>query len=211
MINYKGCRTGYIVAVVFLLVVGIGAGSTAQVTGLNYAVAPSAHKIFWNDNAAIRDGMFYGGQVGFGFGRYFEMSGMYMRGDAFRTDFSNYTKIAPPLFVNLQSIPSRTTKLELIGGEAKFNLGSGALVPFVTLGTGVMRTSPQGLKRSDNIYWSGGVGFFYALDDRFTLTVSGQDLAYRHNPASGLLGPGDYTTPDERQRQGHYDSGSRGG
>ncbi len=190
---HNGCSAMFVIAAACLLTFTFAAGSRAQVTGLNYAIAPSFHKVFWNDNAAVRDGMFYGGQIGFGFGRYFEMSGMYMRGDAFRTDFSKYTKISPPLFVNLQSIPSRDLKLELIGGEARFNLGSGALVPFVTLGTGVMRSSAEGLERSDNIYWSGGVGFFYALDDRFTLTVSGQDLAYRHNPVSGLLGQADYT------------------
>jgi hypothetical protein len=164
-----------------------------QVTGINYAIAPAAQKVFWDDNSVLRDGMFYGGQLGFGFGRYFEMSGLYMRGDGFRTDFSRYTRISAPLFVNLQAIPTRDTKLELMGGEAKFNFGAGGLVPFITIGTGVIRFSPGGLTRSDNIYWSGGAGFFYALDERFTLTVSGQDLAYRYNPSSGLLGQGDYT------------------
>lgn len=215
MIRLFHARTIGTGAAALFLTLAFAAGSPAQVTGLNYAVAPSVHKVFWSDNAALRDGLFYGGQLGFGFGRYFEMSALYMRGDEFRTDFSKYTKIDPAQFLSLQAIPSRSTKLELIGGEAKFNFGTGSFVPFLTLGTGVIRFSPSGLDRSDNIYWSGGAGIFYAIDDRFTITVSGQDLAYRHNPASGLLGTSDYAAsglaPSDFSRTTVHNWGVRAG
>ncbi len=183
----------------------------AQVTGISYTLSPTGqYTLFENDgllgtdgSSGLSNGYFYGGQVGFGFGQYLELSGLYLLGRDFQTDFSDlndafisgYDGESQALFDALENIDGSDVDLRRMGGALRLNLGSGIgsadggqFLPYVTVGTGILRFDPEGVGETDNIYATGGVGFTVSLQDRLTLSLGGELLAYRYNFGRSLLG-----------------------
>lgn len=186
----------------------------AQVTGISYTLSPTGeYTLFESDgllgtdgSSGLANGYFYGGQVGLGFGQYLELSGLYLLGNEFETDFSDLNDaflmeyqgetqaVLDALAANTE-LSGREVDLRRVGGKVRLNLGGGIgaqdggqFLPFVTLGSGIMRFDPNGLGETDNIYVTGGVGFTLSLQDRLTLSLGGDLLAYRYNLARTMLG-----------------------
>lgn len=160
----------------------------AQVTGLSYSLTPGVGSTFWEDEAGLKNGALWGGHLGLGFGQYVELSGRYLLGSDFKTDFSDLHGIEAS---KLALLPTRKVKAEQLGPAIKFNFSRGRISPFVTLGAGLMRFTPDDMERSESIYWSGGVGLRFALNDRLNLTLEGENFSYRYNPASTFLSSDD--------------------
>lgn len=163
----------------------------AQVTGISYTLTPVVEGINFNEEAALKSGLLYGGRLGFGFGEFIELNGLYLYGNNLDTDFgglSGFDEVTTDL---LDALPSRTTDLQRFGGEIKFNIGRGFLFPFVTLGTGVLRFDPEGLNHSKAIYLSEALGIQYSYENRFALVAEVSNLSYRYNPAATLLSTAD--------------------
>ncbi|MEW5767270.1 MAG: outer membrane beta-barrel protein [bacterium] len=162
----------------------------AQVTGLSYSLTPAVGNTFWEDEAGLKDGVLWGGHLGLGFGQYIELSGRYLLGSDFETDFSDFPGLEAS---KLALLPTREVKSEQLGTALKFNFSRGRISPFVTVGAGVMRFTPDDLERSESIYWSGGAGLKFALNERLNLTLEGENFSYRYNPATALLSSDDLT------------------
>ena len=161
----------------------------AQPMGVSYTLAPTGQYVFWNDNAGLENGYFYGGGIGLGFGEFFELSGLYLRGDNFETDFSDFDTgdFSDAFAASLDGI-SRNVDIRRYGGKVRINVGSGELLPFISLGTGILRFEPDGLEESEIIYATGGAGITLSLADRYTLSIAAEDLVYRYNPERLLTG-----------------------
>ncbi|UCF77811.1 MAG: hypothetical protein JSW03_06780 [Candidatus Eiseniibacteriota bacterium] len=175
----------------------------AQVTGISYTLAPVVEGIRFEDDAALKDAALFGGKLGFGFGEFVELNGLYVVGPDLRTDFGNLGGFDEATASLLRQLPSRSTDFHRFGGELKFNMGRGSVFPFVTLGTGVVRFDPQDLNDSKMIYLGGSLGLQYSYMDRYTIVLQATDLSYRYNPGSTLLSADDITylglTPDDFQ------------
>lgn len=162
----------------------------AQPTGISYTLAPTGQYVFWSDDAGFENGYFYGGALGFGFGEYLELSGLYLLGDNFETDVSDLdiTGEADNSAVRavLEGLPSNEVDLRRYGGKIRLNVGSNALLPFITLGSGILRFEPENedIAESEVIYASAGAGITLSLADRYTLSVAAENLVYRYNPLS---------------------------
>ncbi|MDX1547245.1 MAG: hypothetical protein R3247_09670 [Rhodothermales bacterium] len=200
----------YCTAALVLLLIALPAPQPAgaQVTGINYTVSPIGGRVYWDDQAALSDGWLYGGELGLGFGEFFELGGIYLFGNGFETDFSELSGDDPAVLAALAALDPRDVNLRRYGGKLRVNLGRGNLVPFVTLGTGVLRFDPDDLSASENIYANGGAGLTFSLADRYTLSVAAENLVYRYNAgrtffsADELAGIG--LTPDNFNQQTVY-------
>ena len=166
--------------------------ATAQVEGLGYRLAPSGTYVFFDGDAALGDGLLYGGGGGLSFGEFLELNGSYLFGP-FQTDFSGFsgTEGDPDLAAALAALPARDVDVQRYGGELKLNLATGAVVPFLTGGAGIVRFSPDGQEASRSLYLLGGAGLQFSLADRYGLSVSADAFGYRYNPGTAFFSGAD--------------------
>ena len=165
--------------------------ASAQVTGISYTVSPVGARVNWDDQAGLSNGYLYGGEVGLGFGEFLELGGIYLLGNNFETDFSELSGDNQAVLDALAALDPRDVKIRRYGAKLRLNLGQGGLVPFATLGTGVLRLDPDGLQESETIYANGGVGVTFSLADRYTLSVAAENLVYRFNAGQTLFSDAD--------------------
>ena len=173
----------------------------AQVSGISYTLSPTGKYIFFSDDAGLKDGLMYGGELGFGFGKFLELNGTYVLGNGFETDYTNFggdvftsDVLLPADAVSaLSGLPIRKMDLVRYGGKVRINIGSGRFIPFITAGTGIQEFKGEGVASSEQIYSNLGVGLTFSVAERYTLSVGAENLTYRYNPASTLLSESDLT------------------
>ena len=177
-------RTGFL-----LLALLVGAPASAQIQGIGYRLNPTASYVTFDGDAALSDGLLYGGGVGLSFGEFFELGGSYLYGGSFETDFSGLSGLddAPELRAALGAVPARGVNVQRYGGDLKVNLTTTAIVPYLTAGTGIVRFGPDDLEATRSIYLIGGAGVQVTLADRYALSVSAEDFTYRLSPGAALL------------------------
>jgi hypothetical protein len=167
-----------------------GGTANAQVKGISYTLSPTGDYVFWNENTGISDGLLVGGQLGFGFGEFVELR-------------ANYMQSANPLQRNFNALSTnelRNLTLDTInvgvqrwGGDLKINLARGAVVPYLTVGTGVQTLSPDSLTKYKNIYVSAGAGLQFSLGDRLSLGVQALNTSFNDSPVRSLTSEAERT------------------
>lgn len=190
--------------VLFLFI--LAGSAAAQVQGLGYRLAPTGSYVMFNDDAGLDDVLMYGGTVGLSFGEFIELSALYQTSSGTTTSFDGFLSDQPGLATALSTLTAQNIGVERYGGQLKLNLLSGALVPFVTGGGGVLRLTPDGLESSKNLYLVGGAGLQFTVADRIGLALSAENMAYRYSPGSAFfpsddlatigLVPGDFPSTD---------------
>ena len=155
----------------------------AQVSGISYTLSPTVENVWWDDQAGIEDGLLFGGKFGLGFGEYLELRANYMESGDLKTSFTDYglANFNDSLFT------ARDVKIKRWGGDLKANLSKGALLPFVTLGTGIQSIGLDTMEATKQIYVQVGGGVKFSLGDRSTLMIEGKNTRYNYNPAQNLL------------------------
>lgn len=155
----------------------------AQVGGISYTLAPVIQYTWWDDKAGLNDGLLYGGKLGLGFGENLELRGSFMKSFDLKTSFKDYgiPNFADSLYT------ARDVEMTRWGGELKANLSWGALLPFLTLGTGVQSIKLDSFDANKNIYASFGAGIKLSLGDRSTVTLEGRNTVYNLNAGRRLL------------------------
>ena len=179
--NQRSCVLGLFSVIIILCSI---APSTAQVSSISYTFSPSAERVSWAGNAGLSNGNLIGGSIGLGFGEIVQLSGLYHWGNNFDTDFSAFSNADENILDLVRGFSARSVDLRRVGGVLRFNFAEGALVPFATVGTGLMRFQPNGLPEFESIYLSGSIGLSYSLADRYTLSLQLQNLSYRYNPSA---------------------------
>ena len=171
---------------VLLALLLVAAPAAAQLEGVGYRLAPAASYVAFERDAALSDGLLYGGGAGLSFGEFLELNGSYLFGNGFETDYSDFsgTEEDPDLAAALAGLDGREVDLQRYGGEIKVNLGTGNVVPFLVGGAGLIRFDPDGRDATRNIYLLGGGGLQFSAADRYAVSISVEDLAYRYNPGS---------------------------
>ena len=169
--------------------------ASAQIQGIGYRFNPMATYVDFEGDAALSDGLLYGGGVGLSFGEFFELGGSYLYGGSFETDFSGLSGLEddPTLQAALAGLAPRDVNVQRYGGDLKVNLATTAIVPYLTVGTGIVRLGPDGeAEATRSIYLLGGAGVQLTLADRYALSVSAEDFAYRYTLGSAFFRPEDF-------------------
>ncbi len=180
-----------LLSLVCVLIVGT---ADAQIRGISYTGSPVGEYVFFSNNAGLKPAFLYGGEVGFGFGQYIELGGLYLFNDKLETDFSNIEGVGSLTQELLTGISGRKVGMRRYGGNLKVNFSEGQAVPFLRLGAGVLRFEPDGLERTSTVYLLGGAGLQLNQSGRYTLTASVENLLYRYSLAGTLFSEEDAAT-----------------
>ena len=173
---------------------------TAQVEDISFTLTPMAEYVWWDDQAGLSDDFLYGGKVGFGFGEYLELSGVFQAANNLQTNFSSFG------FANFsnETFEVQNVNLRRYGGELKVNFSDGVFSPYMTLGTGIQRLELNDTN-FEQIYAGLGLGLRLALTDRINLLFEGRAIGFNIDAASNLLTPANQTdygiNPNDSQRE----------
>lgn len=181
----------------FALSLLAASSASAQVDGISYAFSPVGAYSRYDGNAALDDQAFYGGRLGFGFGRYVELDVEYLRGAKTKTNFDGFD--APTLAgALLAAAPSQDVDVQRVGAGLRVNVGRSRLLPFVRGGAGVVQIDPEDVDATRSIYVAYGAGLTVSAAQRYTLTVEAARDVYRYSPfATYALGDVPGLTPDD--------------
>ena len=161
------------------LLIGPLQNAEAQFRDLGYTLEPMVVNVFAADNAAFHDSPLYGGALGLGFGRSFELSGEYLVNTGATADLSRVD--------GLEGLVDRSVDIRRYGGRMRVNLSSGQVQPYLTAGTGALRIDPEAAEASHTIYALGGAGITYGVRNQYRVSVGGELLGYRYDPVTTLL------------------------
>lgn len=183
---------GALRAALVLLFLCLAAGpSTAQVRGISYTLSPAADHVFFDRNAGLEDAFLFGGELGFGFGQHVELQARYLFNNDLKTRYDRLTGLEEAARTRLEPLAGRRLGFQRYGGQLKLNLLQGAAVPFVTVGTGLVRFAPDSLNDSRTIYLSAGAGLQLTLADRYAFSLGAENLTYRYNLGASFFDDAD--------------------
>jgi hypothetical protein len=176
------------ITVVLIFILLTTSKFTAQVKDISFTLSPAAEYTWWDNQSGLKNGTLIGGKLGFGFGEYIELRGVYLQSLDLQTDFSNYgiSNFDKALF------NSQNVTLTRWGGEFKANIGTKKFKPYFTVGTGVQNIEVDS-KDFEQIYASLGLGFKVNLAKRAILSIEAKNTAYNFNTTSNLLTATDKT------------------
>lgn len=176
----------------------------AQVKDISVTVAPTAEYTWWDSSTILDNSPFVGGRLGFGFGKYFEIRGMYMKSMDLKATLNdmnfNYAQ-------NLaKDLKDNKVDIARWGGELKANIGFGGKIePYLTLGTGVQTfefdRKNQNLSTYEEkmVFASAGLGAKINLSDRIVLALEGKNTMFNMDENNPYLDP-NLTPNGERER-----------
>ena len=159
----------------------------AQLTGVRYTIAPQAEGIRFAPNSALEDNFLYGGTLGIGLGRYIELQGSFTFNPRVYTNFSRMEGFEAGTRELLELLPQKDIAIQRMGGSLRFNLTSGSVLPYLTLGIGTLHFIPENVTDSWRIYISGALGLQYTFTERYALNIAIEHLTYQINVASAFL------------------------
>ena len=168
----------------FLLLGYLG---NSQVKDVSVTISPAAEYTFWDNMAGLEDGVMWGSKIGFGFGEYMELRGIYLQSYDLKTNFENFglTNYNHSLFNPQDVILTRW------GGELKANIGTSRLNPYFTAGTGIQSMEIDGSDKMEQIYASLGLGLKLNLTKRAVFLVEAKNTMYNFNAGENLLNSAD--------------------
>lgn len=153
----------------------------AQFRDIGYTFEPTASGFLESDNAAIQNGVLYGGALGLNFGRYLQLNGEYLVNTGLSSRFANIDE--------LNGLLNRNLDARRYGGRLRLNLYDRRIIPYLTVGTGALEFNPDNVESSRTIYAVGGGGITFSVRDRYRLSVGAEMLTYRYDPVATFLGP----------------------
>jgi hypothetical protein len=177
-----------IIGLIFFLFSAQSEQIVAQVSGIGYSVSPMVQYTQWHKEMGLRNGPLYGGQLGLSFGEFVEVRGVYLEGYNLKTDFSTLSYTSSSSKPNLLAVyGDEKVKLRRIGGDLRLNLGRGKVIPFLMVGTGIQRLTPEYTTQSEQIYANLGAGLLFSSANRYTLSLFAQNTGFRFNAGTAYF------------------------
>lgn len=155
----------------------------AQVKDISVTLSPAAEYTWWDNQAGLNDGALVGGKLGFSFGEFLELRGVYLQSYDLETNFKNFGLAN----YNANLFAPQDVTLTRWGGEFKANIGTKKLRPYLTLGTGVQSIEMKDYDKLEQVYTSLGLGLKLNLFPRTVFLVEGKNTTYNFNAGAGLL------------------------
>ena len=158
-----------------------------QVKDISFTLSPAAEYTWWDDKAGLEDNTMVGGKLGFGFGEFVEIRGIYLQSLDQKTDFSNYgiSTFDADLF------NSQNVTIKRYGGEFKANFSTKGIKPYFTLGAGVQNIDIENTGDYEQVYGSLGLGVKFNISKRVVFAIEGKNTTYKFNSGVSLLSEDD--------------------
>ncbi len=191
-----------IVVIAFFAIMSITYQSSAQVRGLSYTIAPFGEYNFYGEKSGLKNGFTVGGMLGVGFGEFVELRGLYGTALNLTTDLNRFG--FSPSDDQIENYNARDLKLHRYGGELKLNLSKGALLPYLTVGTGIQELGRDSLETGKSIYLSAGLGIKFSAGDRYTIGLQATNTRYTYSAIKSLMDPEErlmYGLEDDLERE----------
>ncbi len=150
----------------------------SQTKDISVTVSPTAQYTWWDDATGIKDGLSIGGRVGFGFGRNFELRGVYEQSTDLQSTIDKYKEDLPNFVKNFEA---RDIDIKRYGAEFKINLINRGVSPYITLGSGIQELKIDKTE-TEQIYASLGAGIKLQLSDRIVLNLEGKNTIFNLDP-----------------------------
>lgn len=157
----------------------LGLQANAQTSDISVTLSPTAQYTWWDNNSGLKDGYFVGGRVGFGFGRNFELRGVYEQSIDSKNSIENFDQ-----FKDL--FKEENVDVKRYGAEFKVNLTNKGLSPYITLGSGIQEVKILN-ETTKNIYANAGLGLKLQLNDRIVINLEGKNTVFNLNPTQTIL------------------------
>ncbi|CAN5787386.1 hypothetical protein BH23GEM9_BH23GEM9_36370 [soil metagenome] len=183
----RACVAGAVAAA------ALGQAVPAAAQGIGYRITPGVNHIRWDDALGLKDGYLYGGRFGITFGPAVSLQPFYFRSNDLDADATRIEGTSP-----FAGATRGDVDVSILGANMEVNLGSGAVIPFLRGGGGVLRIEPDGRERTDQIALVAGGGLRFGLD-RATAEVFVEDWGFRLD-RSRLYGAGSTADPDDEYR-----------
>ena len=174
-------KKSIIIVSLFLLIPSLSL--RAQLKDISFTISPVGEYSWFDNKSGLNDAFLIGGKLGFGFGEYLEIRGIYLRSLDMNTNFDDF---GLPNYSQGMLI-KRNLTLTRWGGEIKANLGTGTLNPYLTLGTGVQTLELEEGDSFDQIYASAGLGVKFKVGERTTFSLEGKNTLYNFNAGAYFL------------------------
>lgn len=181
---------GWSIVLTLVLCLATAPSATAQEGGLRYTLSPVGGYLFESENAVLEGTLFYGGEIGLGFGQHLQVSGEFLLRNGTQTDFADFDELV--------GVTEPSVDMRRYGGRLRANFGVGQFVPFLSIGTGVLEFDTEGAGSSRNIYAAPGIGLGFEPVEGVRAAVEGELLSYRYDPVNVFLGEDVDVIVDER-------------
>lgn len=152
-----------------LLLVGLAGAESLAAQNVSYSVSPTYQEIRWDDAFGFDRTRLFGVGVAVDFGPYFSLRPFYAWEDGLEPREDLVPADGEPDLWDL----------EVLGADMVVNFGRGSMVPFVTGGGGVIRTTPEGEERSEHLLLRYGGGVRFDLGNRFGAEITAQNWTTR--------------------------------
>lgn len=165
----------------------------SQVEDVSVIVSPTAGYNWFDNKSTVENGLMYGIQAGFGFGRVVELRGIYERSANLKQAFGKYEDDIQNVIPGFK-FQNRNVSVTRYGGEFKTNIPARGFAPYLVLGTGVQKfereITDDETYKTENLYGTGGLGLKINMGERTTLNLEGRGITYNMDPTSLLYNPG---------------------
>jgi hypothetical protein len=168
---------------IYILLLILSTTGFSQVKDISFTASPFVDYTFYDKQSGLENATSVGGKIGFGFGEYVEIRGVYLHSLGLKTNFSDF-RIAG---YNEAQFQPQDINLTRWGGEFKTNLGKGKFIPYLTLGAGVQNIAIKNGADFDQIYTGAGLGFKTKVTDRIVFTIEGKYNRFNFNSGENLL------------------------
>ncbi|HEY0931029.1 MAG TPA: hypothetical protein VGE27_13985 [Gemmatimonas sp.] len=163
----------------------LSSGSILHAQQIGISVVPTAERVQWSDDFALKDDYLYGGRLALRFGKWVELQPFYFQRAGLGLDSARASSTFGPLSAG------RTLDIKHYGTSMQLNFGDAAVVPFARVGAGVLRLEPDSGARQDRIALSAGGGVRFGIAG-LNAEIFAEQMGFRMNTRS-LFGP-DTTT-----------------
>ncbi len=166
-----------------------------EAQGIRYHLRPAAVWTQWDDALGLENARSLGGSAGFGFGRYVDLTGFYVKSDDRTTNLAGLpfsSSVRAPLAEQYVDIAS-------YGSELSIGLSRGSFVPVLMGGAGILRFRPEAGQEIERIQLRYGLGFRTFVTDALEAEVMVERSRYYLDPLD-LAAPvavGDPAYPDD--------------
>lgn len=148
-----------------------------EAQGVRFTVAPSAEYVWWDEALPLKDYTLLGLRAGADFGRLIGLTAWYHRGNDIPVALSETS-----LRLSGAPLANTTTDVETFGANIAFKFGTGAIVPFVHGGAGLIRFLPTAAPRSEQVNYRYGGGIQYDMARNIRATILVEDSRFRLAP-----------------------------
>ncbi len=174
----------------------MGFSAMSQVKDISLNVAPTAEYTIWDNHIALNNSALLGGRLGFGFGRFFEIRGTYMKSINLKANVKDLENSLSNVLGNdwiennslADQLTSQSVDITRWGGELKANIGTRRIAPYIVLGSGVNifkydKALINANQLADDykekqIYISAGLGFKLNLTKRLVMTIEAKNTMF---------------------------------